>query len=63
MLYGDAYRRYRDGVRSLVPRLRPWVDTDKSTMWRLSRVVANNEHSVLGWSLLGIGVIALRLVV
>ncbi len=62
-LYGDAYRRYRKGVRSLVPRLRPWVDIETSVRWRLSRVVANNEHSVLAWSLLGIGVMALRLVV
>ncbi len=62
-LYGDAYRRYRNGVRSLAPRLRPWTDTNPSVRWRLARVVANNEHSVLGWSLLGLGVIALRLVV
>lgn len=62
-LHGDAYRRYRDGVRPLVPRLRPWRDTDPNTRWRLSRVVANNEHSVLGWSLLGLGVMALRLLV
>ncbi len=62
-LYGDAYRRYRDGVRSLVPRLRPWRDTDPRVRWRLARVVANNEHSVLAWSLLGIGMIAFRLAV
>lgn len=62
-LYGDAYRRYRDGVRPLVPQLRPWRDTDPRVRWQLSRVVANNEHSVLAWSLLGLGVIALRLVV
>lgn len=62
-LYGDSYRRYRRGVRSLAPRLRPWRSTDSSARWLLSRVVANNEHSVLGWSLLGLGVIALRLVV
>lgn len=62
-LYADAFRRYRDGVGSLVPRLRPWRDTHLVGAWRLSRVVANNEHSVVGWSLLGLGAIGLRLVV
>ena len=62
-LYGDAYRRYREDVRPIVPRLRPWRHSDPDRRWRLSRVIANNEHSVIAWSLLGLGVIALRLVV
>jgi protein-S-isoprenylcysteine O-methyltransferase Ste14 len=62
-LYGDAYRRYRAGVASSVPRLRPWRGSDPSVRWRWSRVVANNEHSVVGWSLLALAVMAARLVV
>ncbi|MCZ7618087.1 MAG: isoprenylcysteine carboxylmethyltransferase family protein [Myxococcota bacterium] len=62
-LYGDAYRHYRDGVRSLVPRGRPWRGAAPPVRWRLARVVANNEHSVVVWSLLGLGVMAWRLAV
>ncbi len=60
-LYGDVYRGYREGVRPLVPRLRPWPGAAPNAHWRLSRVVANNEHSVLAWSLSGLAVIAFRL--
>ncbi len=62
-LYGDAYRHYHDGVRSLVPRGRPWRGAAPPVRWRLARVVANNEHSVVVWSLLGLGVMAWRLAV
>lgn len=62
-LYGAAYRRYRANVPPLFPRWNPWRDAETRVRWRMARVVANNEHSVLGWSLLGLGVMALRLAV
>jgi protein-S-isoprenylcysteine O-methyltransferase Ste14 len=62
-LYGDAYRRYRSGVRALVPRLQRWPGATPHAHWRLARVIANNEHSVVAWSLLGLVAMAWRLAV
>jgi protein-S-isoprenylcysteine O-methyltransferase Ste14 len=51
-LYGDAFRAYRAAVPAMWPRLRAWRAgaSGERPVWRLDRVLENDEQTALAYS-------------
>lgn len=52
LLYGDAFRSYREAVPALLPRLTRWRAHDEGEIprWRLDRVVENDEQTAIAYA-------------
>lgn len=48
-LFGEQYRRYREAVPSLLPRLTRYPES-AAERWNLRQVLTNSEHGTAAWA-------------